>query len=120
MDGHLRVVPRAGGLYQPADILFTSLAEERARRAIGVVLSGGDGDGALGIQAIKQAGGITFAQEPSSAKFPSMPKHAIETGAWISWRTLHEALHVQRVVRLGSTHSVLAETQSSFLILMSL
>jgi two-component system CheB/CheR fusion protein len=80
MDGHLRVVPRAGGLHHPADILFTSLAEERADRAIGVVLSGGDGDGALGIQAIKQAGGITFAQEPSSAKFPSMPKHAIETG----------------------------------------
>ncbi|MDB6044777.1 MAG: hypothetical protein JWM63_3328 [Gammaproteobacteria bacterium] len=80
VDGHLRVVPRASGLHHPADILFTSLAEERADCAIGVVLSGGDGDGALGIQAIKQAGGITFAQEPSSAKFPSMPRHAIETG----------------------------------------
>ena len=79
-DEHLRVVRRASGPHHPADILFTSLAEERAERSIGVVLSGGDDDGALGIQVIKQAGGIIFAQEPSSAKFPSMPKHAIETG----------------------------------------
>jgi len=79
-DERLRVVRRASGPHHPADILFTSLAEERAERAIGVVLSGGDDDGALGIQVIKQAGGIIFAQEPSSAKFPSMPKHAIETG----------------------------------------
>jgi two-component system CheB/CheR fusion protein len=77
---HLHVVRRASGLHHPADILFTSLAEDWAERAIGVVLSGGDGDGALGVQAIKQAGGLVFAQEPSSAKFPSMPQHAIETG----------------------------------------
>jgi len=76
----IRVTPRASGLHHPADILFTSLAEERGDSAIGVVLSGGDGDGALGIQAIKQAGGITFAQEPASARFPSMPRNAIATG----------------------------------------
>jgi two-component system CheB/CheR fusion protein len=74
------VIPRASGLHHPADILFTSLAEERGDSAIGVVLSGGDGDGALGIQAIKQAGGITFAQEPASARFASMPRNAIATG----------------------------------------
>jgi two-component system CheB/CheR fusion protein len=76
----IRVMPRASGVHHPADILFTSLAEERGDSAIGVVLSGGDGDGALGIQAIKQAGGITFAQEPTSARFPSMPRSAIATG----------------------------------------
>jgi two-component system CheB/CheR fusion protein len=78
--GCIRVTPRASGLHHPADILFTSLAEERGDSGIGVVLSGGDGDGALGIQAIKQAGGITFAQEPTSARFPSMPRNAIATG----------------------------------------
>ncbi len=76
----LRVVPRGAGLHRPADILFASLAEERAELAIGVVLSGSDADGALGTQAIKHAGGITFAQDPESARFPSMPRHAIQTG----------------------------------------
>jgi two-component system, chemotaxis family, CheB/CheR fusion protein len=80
MGDRIRVTPRASGLHHPADILFNSLAEERGDSAIGVVLSGGDGDGALGIQAIKQAGGITFAQEPTSARFPSMPRSAIATG----------------------------------------
>src|ERR1700732_2529747 len=55
------VTPRASGRHHPADILFTSLAEEHGDGAIGVVLSGGDTDGALGIQAIKHGGGITFA-----------------------------------------------------------
>jgi two-component system CheB/CheR fusion protein len=76
----IRVTPRASGLHHPADILFTSLAEERGDSAIGVVLSGGDSDGTVGIQAIKHGGGITFAQEPTSARFPSMPRNAIATG----------------------------------------
>jgi two-component system CheB/CheR fusion protein len=80
VDNVIRVVPRASGVHHPADILFTSVAQDRADLAIGVVLSGGDGDGALGLQAIKQAGGITFAQEPESARFPSMPQAAIDTG----------------------------------------
>jgi two-component system CheB/CheR fusion protein len=82
-DGHLRLSPRPAGKerFKPADTLFHSLAETCAERAIGIVLSGGDSDGALGLEAIKNAGGITFAQEPSTARFPSMPNSAIETGA---------------------------------------
>ncbi|HKZ75001.1 MAG TPA: chemotaxis protein CheB, partial [Steroidobacteraceae bacterium] len=76
----IRVTPRASGRHHPADILFTSLAEEHGDGAIGVVLSGGDTDGAVGIQAIKLGGGITFAQEPASARFPSMPRSSIATG----------------------------------------
>ena len=78
--GRLRVTPKAGGLHHPGDILFASLAEERADSAIGVVLSGEGSDGAFGIQAIKQRGGATLAQYPGSARFPSMPINAIETG----------------------------------------
>ncbi len=66
--------------HHPADILFISLAEARADTAIGIVLSGGDGDGSLGVRSIKHFGGITFAQEPTSARFPSMPTNAIDTG----------------------------------------
>ena len=64
----------------PVDALFTSLAHEYAGDAIGVVLSGGDSDGSLGIQAIKHEGGIVFAQNPDSARFPEMPRNAIRTG----------------------------------------
>jgi two-component system CheB/CheR fusion protein len=78
--GRLRVTSSPSGLHHPGDILFTSLAQERGDSAIGVVLSGEGSDGALGIQAIKQAGGATFAQYPGSARFPSMPISAIETG----------------------------------------
>ena len=80
-DDVLRLAPRdrGGARHMPADALFKSLAETRGDSAIGVVLSGGDSDGALGTQQIKHSGGITFAQEPSSARFPSMPRNAIET-----------------------------------------
>ena len=64
----------------PVDALFSSLAVAYGDRAIGVVLSGGDSDGSLGIQAIKHDGGIVFAQRPESARFPNMPRHAIDTG----------------------------------------
>jgi two-component system CheB/CheR fusion protein len=80
VDNIIQVAVRASGVHHPADILFASVAQDRGDLAIGVVLSGGDGDGALGTQAIKQSGGITFAQEPSSARFPSMPQASIDTG----------------------------------------
>ena len=64
----------------PVDLLFASLAAEYGERAIGVVLSGADADGSLGLREIKHAGGFTFAQQPESARFPTMPQHAIETG----------------------------------------
>jgi two-component system, chemotaxis family, CheB/CheR fusion protein len=64
----------------PIDSMFSTLAENRGHNSIGVVLSGTGSDGALGIQQIKGAGGITFAQEPDSARFSGMPRKAIESG----------------------------------------
>jgi two-component system CheB/CheR fusion protein len=64
----------------PVDLLFSSLAVAYEESAIGVVLSGGDADGSLGLREIKHAGGFTFAQQPESARFPTMPRHAIGTG----------------------------------------
>ena len=76
----IRVTPDASKLHHPGDTLFASLAQECGNSAIGVVLSGGGSDGALGIRAIRQGGGTTFAQYPGSARFTSMPISAIETG----------------------------------------
>jgi two-component system CheB/CheR fusion protein len=64
----------------PVDVLFHSLAKERGNNAVGVVLSGSGSDGARGVQAIKEAGGITFAQDEASASFNGMPKSAAGTG----------------------------------------
>ncbi|MEO1299436.1 MAG: CheR family methyltransferase, partial [Cyanobacteria bacterium J06636_16] len=62
------------------DLFFQSLAADQKNRAIAIVLSGSNDDGALGIQAISAAGGITFAQDVATAEFPEMPNAAIATG----------------------------------------
>ena len=62
------------------DLLFESVAGTHGSRAIGVVLSGSNSDGATGIRAIKEAGGITIAQDPDTAEFRPMPHAAVETG----------------------------------------
>ena len=68
------------GLRLPIDSFFHSLAEDAAELSIGVILSGMGSDGSKGLCAIKEQGGLTLAQEPSSAKFGSMPKSAIDAG----------------------------------------
>ncbi|MEG4857511.1 chemotaxis protein CheB [Microcoleus sp. K1-B6] len=80
--GVLQLSPREKiyGKYMPGDAFFTSLAIDRGHKAIAVVLSGGDGDGSLGLNAIKAAGGMTFAQCQDTAKFDSMPNTAVATG----------------------------------------
>ncbi|MEG4171829.1 MULTISPECIES: chemotaxis protein CheB [unclassified Microcoleus] len=81
-QGVLQLSPREKiyGKYMPGDAFFTSLAIDRGHKAIAVVLSGGDGDGSLGLKAIKAAGGMTFAQCQDTAKFDSMPNTAVATG----------------------------------------
>jgi two-component system CheB/CheR fusion protein len=64
----------------PIDVLFCSLAEVHQNHAIGVVLSGTATDGTLGLKAIKDQGGITFAQEQQSAAYDGMPQSAIDAG----------------------------------------
>ncbi len=61
------------------DLLFESVAGMYGTRSMGVVLSGSNRDGSMGIRAIKQAGGTTLAQDPKTAEFPVMPRSAIET-----------------------------------------
>jgi two-component system, chemotaxis family, CheB/CheR fusion protein len=79
--GRLRLRGTELGPKPSVDTFFRSLASDIGPRAVGIVLSGTGSDGALGIQAIRAAGGITFAQSAQSAKYDSMPKAAIQTGA---------------------------------------
>ena len=62
------------------DAFLRSLAASRKSAAVAVILSGTGSDGALGIQAIAEEGGVVFAQDPASAKFDGMPRSAIATG----------------------------------------
>jgi len=64
----------------PIDHFFKSLAEIHQEHAIGVVLSGTASDGTMGLQSIKDNGGITFAQDTESAAYSSMPNSAIDAG----------------------------------------
>lgn len=81
-QGWLKLEPRQQirGQAITVDTFFISLAEERGSKAIGVVLSGGDADGAQGLVTIKAAGGITFAQCGETAQVSSMPNTAIASG----------------------------------------
>jgi two-component system CheB/CheR fusion protein len=62
------------------DTFLRSLAVGHGHDAIGVILSGTASDGTLGLAAVKGEAGITFAQEPSSAKYDGMPASAIASG----------------------------------------
>ncbi len=64
----------------PIDFFFRALAADRGSRALGVVLSGTASDGTEGLRAIKAENGITFAQDPQSAKFSGMPLSAVTAG----------------------------------------
>ena len=80
-DGHIKLIPRPSPktFVLTIDVLFTSLAQTHKENVIGIVLSGSANDGTQGLKDIKQAGGITFAQD-DSAKFGSMPQSAIAAG----------------------------------------
>jgi two-component system CheB/CheR fusion protein len=80
--GALRLLPRekGRGQHRPIDAFLRTLAEDQNSRAIGVILSGTATDGTLGLEAVKAEGGITFAQEPKSAQYDSMPRSAIVAG----------------------------------------
>jgi hypothetical protein len=64
-----------------------------------VVLSGGDSDGSSGVQAVRCAGGITFAQSLETARFSDMPRHAVETGCIDLVLRANEIAH--ELIRLG-------------------
>lgn len=74
----LRPRPGKGKPHLPIDLFFTSLAEAHGAKAIGIVLSGTGSDGTLGLKAIKDYGGITFAQKQDTAEYVEMPKRAIQ------------------------------------------
>lgn len=83
VDGEIRLLEASTEPAAPKpsiDRFFRSIAEQVTSRAIGIVLSGTGSDGSVGVKAIRESGGITFAQDDLTAKYDGMPNSAIETG----------------------------------------
>ncbi|HEV2703545.1 MAG TPA: CheR family methyltransferase, partial [Steroidobacteraceae bacterium] len=84
-EGRFRIeAPDAGDrVFRPIDTFFDSLATSMRQLAVGVVLSGTGSDGALGLKAIRQCGGLTIAQRENGAapQYGEMPARAIATGS---------------------------------------
>jgi two-component system CheB/CheR fusion protein len=81
-DHEISAVPfdQPRGHRMPIDYLFRSLAEQHGD-GFAVVLTGAGSDDAIGVKAIKEAGGIILVQDPEEAEYPSMPRAAIATEA---------------------------------------
>jgi two-component system CheB/CheR fusion protein len=77
---HLSPPDEPRGHRMPIDTFLCSLAADRGKRAIGIILSGTGADGTIGLRAILGAGGISFVQEPATAKYDGMPTSAIKAG----------------------------------------
>jgi two-component system, chemotaxis family, CheB/CheR fusion protein len=105
--GCLRLQPRSGdAVHLPVDLFFRSLAEDVGHRAIGIILSGMATDGTLGVRAIKEASGITFAQD-HSARHAGMPHSAIAEG-YVDFVLPPEAI-ADELVRISRAPMVIPE-----------
>jgi two-component system, chemotaxis family, CheB/CheR fusion protein len=76
----LSIPEQPRGHRMPIDHFLRSLAEDQGEHAIGIILSGTGTDGTQGLRAILGAGGISFVQEPETAKYSGMPASAIQAG----------------------------------------
>ena len=85
-DSALNIIEpqQAMGRRVTIDLFFRTLAQSYGQRAVSIVLSGTDSDGAIGLKHVRAQGGVTIAQEPSEAEYDSMPQTAISTGM-VDW-----------------------------------
>jgi len=60
------------------DVSFQSAAEVFGRRLLGIILSGANSDGTVGLAAIQECGGLVAIQNPRNADMPTMPVSALE------------------------------------------
>jgi chemotaxis response regulator CheB len=77
---HLEPISKPRGWPDVITVFLRSLANHWNGHLVAVIVSGYDGDGAAALCEIRDAGGITIAQKPATAKQPDMPESAIDTG----------------------------------------
>ena len=81
-SGRLQVTPanERSGFRLPIDHFLRSLALDQRERAVAIILSGTGSDGSMGVKAVKELGGLTIVQEPTTAEYDGMPRSALATG----------------------------------------
>ncbi|TXN81122.1 CheR family methyltransferase [Methylobacterium sp. WL8] len=106
----LRPLGPEGREAKPIDIFLTALAIDQRERAVGVILSGGDGDGAIGVKAIKEHGGLTLAQtaDGDGPETADMPISALRTG-FVDFGETAERMG-ERIAAHGAAQDALAGT----------
>jgi two-component system CheB/CheR fusion protein len=103
------------------DHFFCSLAADQGENVVGIVLSGTGTDGAYGLREIKEHGGLALAQSPETARFESMPRSAVSTGAVDHVLTVQEmpisickyAQHLERLHARKTSEAIQREAAAS-------
>jgi chemotaxis response regulator CheB len=105
LNGEFRLKPisKPWGWPDVITVFMHSLTEHWNGKLIAVIVSGYDGDGAAALCGIKDAGGITIAQKPDTAKQPDMPESAIASGC-IDFVLAPEKI-AQEIVRIAHAES---------------
>lgn len=82
LNGEFRLEPisKPRGWPDVITVFLRSLTQQWHGKLVAVIVSGYDGDGAEALCGIREVGGITIAQLPSSAAQPDMPNSAIASG----------------------------------------
>ncbi|WP_414469205.1 CheR family methyltransferase [Methanobacterium sp. ACI-7] len=96
------------GFRRPIDLFFQALADDQEDNAICIILSGFGSDGTRGLAAIKSAGGMVIAQDPTSASSEAMPDSAIATDL-VDYVATPEKMHeylISYVQRLDKRPSI--------------
>jgi two-component system, chemotaxis family, protein-glutamate methylesterase/glutaminase len=79
------------------DVLFESAADVYGNRLLGIILTGANEDGAAGLAAVHDGGGITVVQTPTTARSPQMAISALKM------RPAHLVLPLDRIAALLTT-----------------
>ncbi len=85
------------------DVLFESAADIYGERLAGLILTGANSDGARGLTAVREAGGVTAVQAPDTALVATMPRAALSRGPADFVLSLEQLARVLRL--MGSTHA---------------
>lgn len=85
------------------DVLFESAADIYKDRLLGIILTGANEDGASGLAAVHDAGGVTIVQRPDTARAPHMPLSALKlrSADWVL--TLNEIAGMLQTLDANST-----------------